>query len=190
MKKVLFLLLFLGLPACPLIGQTPVYKNVVFVDTAPSGACTNGEPARITITLGALYTCQNGTWGTIGVGSTITSSQHYIATGHPTIVCGPGAGTSPSVCFIEGNDEIGQIAITTGSSPANAGLIATITIQNTCPTKVYALIRGSNQNAATLTGNTHDYPDGFTAGTWTITANATGLSANTAYTWAYNAGCN
>lgn len=108
----------------------------------------------------------------------------------PTIVCGTGAGTSPSVCTITGNDRGGEIAVTTGTAPANAGTIATITLNKACPTKVYPVIRSSNANAASLSGNTHEYPSNFTASTWTITANATGLAATTAYTWVYVTKCN
>ncbi len=118
------------------------------------------------------------------------TAQHVISSGTPTIACGTGAGTSPTVCTVTGNDEAGQIAVTTGSAPAGSATIATITLHNACPTSVYAIVRGSNANAASLSGTTHEYPDNFTATTWTITANSTGLAASTAYTWAYIAKCN
>ncbi len=116
--------------------------------------------------------------------------RHYISSGTPTIACGTGAGTSPTVCSIAGNDEAGQISVTTGTAPANAAIIATVTLHNACPTSVYAVVRGSNANAAALSGTTREYPDNFTATTWTITSNTTGLAASTAYTWAYIARCN
>lgn len=112
------------------------------------------------------------------------------ASGTPTIACGTGAGTSPTVCSITGNDDAGQISVTTGTAPASSATIATITRANACPTTVYAVVRGSNAAAASLTGTTHEYPDGFTAGSWTLTSNTTGLTASTAYTWAYIAKCN
>ena len=119
-----------------------------------------------------------------------TVSGHFISSGTPTVACGTGAGTSPTVCSIAGNDEAGQISVTTGTSPANAAIIVTVTLANACPTSVYAVVRGSNAAAAMLSGTTHEYPDNFTATTWTITANATGLAASTAYRWAYIARCN
>ena len=44
--------------------------------------------------------------------------------------------------------------------------------------------------AAALSGTAHEYPDNFTATTWTLTSNTTGLAASTAYTWTYIARCN
>ena len=37
--------------------------------------------------------------------------------------------------------------------------------------------------------NSHDYPNGAKTTTWTMTSNATGLAATTAYKWSYHAGC-
>jgi len=68
MKKLLFL--FGLLATCPLIGraQAPAYQNVIFVGSAPTGACTNGSPAQIVISTGVLYTCQASTWAVAGGG--------------------------------------------------------------------------------------------------------------------------
>ncbi len=129
-----------------------------------------------------------GSASPIGTGN--ATWYHFISSGTPIIACGTGAGTSPSVCTVTGNDEAGQIAVTTGTAPANAAVIATITLHNACPTSVYAVVRGSNAAAASLSGTTHEYPDGFTASSWTLTSNSTGLAATTAYTWAYIAKCN
>ena len=67
MKKLLFLF---GLLVCPLFGraQVPAFQNVIFVSSAPSGACTNGSPAQIVISTGVLYTCQASTWAIVGGG--------------------------------------------------------------------------------------------------------------------------
>ena len=128
--------------------------------------------------------------GNVTDGKVTALAYHVKSSGVPTIACGTGAGTSPTVCSIAGNDEAGQISVTTGSAPASAAVIATVTLANTCPTTVYAVVRASNANAASLSGTSHEYPDTFTANTWTITANTNGLAATTAYTWAYIAKCN
>lgn len=128
--------------------------------------------------------------GSVTDGTKTVLAQHFKAAGTPSVVCGTGAGTSPTVCSIAGNDEAGQISVTTGSAPASAATIVTVTLANACPTSVYSVVRSSNANAAQLSGVTHAYPDNFTATTWTITSNATGLAATTAYTWAYIAKCN
>ena len=80
-------------------------------------------------------------------------------------------------------------ALTTGTAPANAALIATITTANACPTGIAPILRSANAAASSLTGNSHDYPNGTSATTWTVTSNATGLASTTAYKWNYHAGC-
>ena len=157
-----------------------------------AGGNPGGSPTQIQYQVNA--TTFGGVPGSSVSGSDVLfsgklSGTHFLSTGTPSIVCGPGAGTSPSVCTITGTDEAGQIAVTTGSSPTNAGLIATVTLGNACPTSVYAVVRSSNANSASLSGTSHEYPDGFSAGSWTLTANANGLAAATAYRWAYIAGC-
>lgn len=119
-------------------------------------------------------------------------AKHHIASGTPTIACGTGAGTSPTVCTITGNDEAGIISVTTGTSPASNAAIFTATLGNPCPTTVYPETKSGNANAASLTGNTHDFVNAstLTANTWQQYSNATGLSASTAYVWIYTARCN
>ena len=188
--------------AVNLTGTTPFslpYQSAAGVTSYLNGN-TATQPSFYTSTgTGAAAQAPTLT-SSVGTGSVVLAGSptgtgnvkwpHFIATGTPGVACGTGAGTAPSLCAIEGNDEAGQVSVTTGSAPASASVIATITLANACPTKVYAVIRGSNQNAAQLSGNTHDYPDSFTSTSWTITSNATGLTASTAYTWAYIARCN
>lgn len=66
MKKILFLLLLLALPAV-VVGQIPTSQNIIFVSTSPTGSCTNGAAVEIVISTGAIFTCQAGTWGEVGV---------------------------------------------------------------------------------------------------------------------------
>lgn len=154
-------------------GSYAIGTNIVI----PSGASGyTGFPGNV---VGSASPVGTGTW----------TAYHYKATGTPAIACGTGAGTSPAVCTITGNDEDGVINITTGSAPANAATIATITIANACPVGIAPIIRSANANSSSLTGNTHDYPTGTSTTQWTMTSNATGLAATTAYKWDYHAGC-
>lgn len=93
MKKLLFLLSICGFILClrPVNGQTPVYQNVVFVSSAPAGACTNGSPAQIVISTGVLYTCQAGTWGSVGGGGAAAPTV-TISTSGPVTVPSTGSG--------------------------------------------------------------------------------------------------
>lgn len=40
----------------------------VAVQVAPTGACANGSPPRMVVSTGIIYSCQAGTWGTVGSG--------------------------------------------------------------------------------------------------------------------------
>ena len=66
MKRWLLLLLLLVLPAA---AQTVGPGWVNYVTSAPSGACSNGEPLRSVIGLGTVYSCQSGTWAQVGGGA-------------------------------------------------------------------------------------------------------------------------
>jgi hypothetical protein len=182
--------------------------------SAPSGSCAAGSiytNGGATSTITTLYVCYPAnTWtaviaipgvtGYTGTGNVVLSATptgtgtatwgHFKASGTPTIACNTGAGASPSVCTITGNDEGGVINITTGSAPANSAIIATVTLGNACPTMAYPIIRSSNANASQLTGNSHDYPNNISASQWSFTSNSAGLSATTAYAWNYQVRCN
>jgi hypothetical protein len=43
--------------------------SIILVSTAPSGACSEGLPNRQVASTGVQYSCQNGTWGTVGTGA-------------------------------------------------------------------------------------------------------------------------
>lgn len=47
------------------LGNSPLQPVV----NAPSGLCTNGFPSQQVISTGAVYTCNNGTWGLINAGA-------------------------------------------------------------------------------------------------------------------------
>jgi hypothetical protein len=66
MRYLLFLF------ALPLFAQTNA--TIQYVTTAPSGSCSARANLRLRTPNGTLYTCQSGTWGTIGGGAgTVTS---------------------------------------------------------------------------------------------------------------------
>lgn len=67
MKKFIGVLLFFAWLGCHAQVSSP---SIVVVPAAPSGGCSNNLPDQQTVTVGALYSCQNGTWGQIsGSGS-------------------------------------------------------------------------------------------------------------------------
>jgi hypothetical protein len=111
-----------------------------------------------------------------------------LADGTTTIAAGTGAGTSPSVVTITGNDVCGIINITTGTSPAaGAATMATITFANAYANAPKAvLLTGGNALAAELAGKSM----GVTSITTTtfVFGSGTGaaaVAASTAYAWYY-----
>lgn len=44
----------------------PTNPSIVWVSTAPSGACTNGATLQAVISTGSLYSCQSLTWAAVG----------------------------------------------------------------------------------------------------------------------------
>lgn len=123
-------------------------------------------------------------------GTSLIKAPHIVTAGTPVIGCSTGAGTSPSVCTVTGNDEAGIINITTGTAPASSSTIFTMSMSTPCTTMVYPVTQASNLNAASLTGNTHTYAAGSSTTSWSMTSNATGLAASTAYAWTYVTRCN
>ncbi len=75
MKKLaLFLILFSG----KVFSQSTYWvPQVLYVASAPSGACAASPPIQIVISTGTAYTCNNGTWAAIASGGggtgTVTS---------------------------------------------------------------------------------------------------------------------
>ena len=62
MKKLLFLAALLLSITWTASAQLPVNNQVIYVPTAPSGACPAAPPIEIVISTGVVYTCDNGTW--------------------------------------------------------------------------------------------------------------------------------
>jgi len=65
MRKLLWLLLALPLGAF----AQPSNPSVRYVSVAPSGACSASPPVQVVISTGAIYTCNNGTWGAASSGT-------------------------------------------------------------------------------------------------------------------------
>lgn len=68
MKKLLSILFLLcvGASAQVIVGNF----GVKYVSSAPAGSCSQNEAMQIVMGSGVLYTCQLGTWGTVGGGAT------------------------------------------------------------------------------------------------------------------------
>jgi hypothetical protein len=63
----------------------PSNPTIIWVSSAPSGACTNGSALQAVVSTGALYSCQSSTWAAIsgggGGGDTITSPNGTLSIG-------------------------------------------------------------------------------------------------------------
>lgn len=49
--------------------------SIVIVASAPSGSCTQNLPDQQVVGLGTIYTCQSGTWTSLGGGGGAVSSS-------------------------------------------------------------------------------------------------------------------
>lgn len=98
----------------------------------------------------------------------------------PTIVAGPGAGTSPTVT-VTGNDIAGLISITVGASPATSSIVATISFSVTLSSVPKAIILTPSSGATGTTARMYVDQASTTASQFIIrdgtTAPQTGLSA-------------
>lgn len=116
-------------------------------------------------------------------------AAHFLSSGASTITAGAGAGTTPTIA-ISGNDEGGQVTLTTGTTPTASAVVATITLANACPAATYPTLSAAGANSAALTGTSNVWAVGATASTWTINAGSAALAASTAYTWNFTLSCN
>jgi len=92
MKKlsIVFILALFG-RVC--FGQVPVGNpSVLWVTSAPSGACTNGSQLQAVISTGTLYSCQSSTWAAIagGGGSVSLTSPNSTLSFSPSPITGTG----------------------------------------------------------------------------------------------------
>lgn len=105
-----------------------MYQNVIFVSSAPSGACTNGSPARIVILTGTLYTCQTGVWGVEGgsgggnIDGTVSATHLTIGTGPDTVGDSPATFASGLFTFPNNLTVQAHASMGVGSSIDGAGV--------------------------------------------------------------------
>jgi hypothetical protein len=105
----------------------------------------------------------------------------------PSIEAGVGAGTGPTVA-LGGNDVVGVITVTTGSSPTASAIVATVTFSAAfAATPKAILLTPAEPNAAALAGAAAVYEDlasrsmtGFK-----LKVLGTPLAATTTYQWNY-----
>ena len=67
MKYLSFLIL-----SAPLFAQPS--QHLIYVNSTPSGSCSNTSALQRVISTGAVYSCQSGTWAQVG-GATVTAAS-------------------------------------------------------------------------------------------------------------------
>lgn len=169
-------------PTAPTTNQWEIALNTAI--TTPWIYVPAGAPST-----GVLY----GTLTGSSVQQSFTTSPaltHVVGTAAaiPTIAPGTGSGTSPTVVTVQAasTDLSGYINITTGTSPTAAGPVATITFNIPYTIAPKCSIEGSNAAAMALTAaRPYIAPANTTTAHFVVTANATALTASTAYQWGY-----
>lgn len=107
-----------------------------------------------------------------------------------SIVAGTGAGTGPTVAFVAGSsDSRGVFTVTTGTAPATAATIVTITLANAfnTPTAVPFLVflQPFSSLTASLSAAQAVSWSWISSTSWKLNSNSSGLTASTAYSWQY-----
>jgi hypothetical protein len=64
MRKLLWFLLLVALPSTAQVNN----PSIISVSSAPSGSCSSGLPNQQVVSTGIQYSCQGGTWASIGSG--------------------------------------------------------------------------------------------------------------------------
>lgn len=108
-KLIKFIPLIFALAFCNgwLHGQVTQPPGVILVGTAPSGACTAGVQGQMVTSTGAIWTCQSGTWATVGGGGGSqtwpTTPGITVCTGTPCTAWGTSL-TAPSGAIVGTTD--------------------------------------------------------------------------------------
>jgi hypothetical protein len=168
-------------------------------NTAGGNLTLAGGPGTGTGTPGSLFFAVS-TPGTSGIAYqsltifvTLTSASFslanhlLLASGTPTIAAGTGAGTSPTVS-ISGSDQAGVITIVSGTLPASASTVATVTFAATFASAPRAVsLTPANSTAALLSGATMVYSDAANVSPtgFAITAGTSGLTGALTYKFNY-----
>lgn len=124
-----------------------------------------------------------------GAGQLITNGDmqavHHTSTAAPTIAAGAGAGTGPTVA-IAGTDQGFRVILTTGTTPAANGTIATITFGASwlvgAPATTWS---PGNAATASLAAAAQPFVSAISTTAITFTANTTALAASTQYIWRF-----
>lgn len=118
MKKFLAFLLFLF--TLPAWSQVVGNYNVQYVLTAPSGACAQSAVMQVVMGSGAVYTCQSGTWATVGGGGGSGTVTGVLGTANQ--ITSDGSSTTPTLSIPSTFVAPGTIRATTSlASGANGG---------------------------------------------------------------------
>jgi hypothetical protein len=136
--------------------QLPVNNQVIYVPSAPSGACPASPPIEVVISTGVIYSCDNGTWSVSPAG-TIANNTTGTAAG---LTAGSQLTLSaPSMAIA--NLATGP-AITQGGTPGTARYVYGVVARNTAGTIYTALsplaltttgpatVNGTNYNIVTF----------------------------------------
>lgn len=132
-----------------------------------------------------------GTWAaqiakadsTFKINAPVTAQKIYGNTAAPTIASGTGAGTSPTVQVVKGNDMAFTVSVSTGTSPAGSNAtIATITFSSAYTSTPSVVFAPTNSNSAQLSGVTGVFVTASTSNI-VIKGGSTGLTQTTSYTW-------
>lgn len=157
MRRLLWLLLLFP---CALRAQTVGPGFINYVNSAPSGSCSQGEAQRNVIGLGTIYSCQSGTWtqvgsaaaGTVTTSGSPASGQVATFSGAATITGSTLFTFSGSTLTIGGASNAGVIALggsTSGTATCTAPAVAgTSTNPITCSNVLAVPFSGVATNAA------------------------------------------
>lgn len=153
------------------------------ISAAPAWSAVTGTGTPV---LSASPTV-TGTWnmGAISMTGNVTSPRWVSSGTAPTIAVGAGAGTGATASILAGStNAVGQLTVTSGTVPAPATVVATVTFNGTvspAPRAVYLF----PVNATAALDTLQVFSSIPSTTTWTINAGATGLTASLAHTYFY-----
>ena len=174
----------------------PSNPSIIPVSTAPSGSCAQGLPNQQVSSTGAQYSCQNGVWGQLSMGSsgsfttisatTSSTSPKYIGSS-TAFSCTPGASSGTgATCVCETNHvcttSSGDLTITTGTS-TTTGTAATVVLYGSAQSSYpNCSVEAHTASAVSTVAYTLENSTGFTRYAFGAPA------ASTVYTLHYQCG--
>lgn len=121
----------------------------------------------------------------LDVANTTRSKTFINTSAAPGVVVGTGMGTSPSGISVVGGQNGFIYSFTTGTSPAAAATIFTVTYNATFPTGSFPVFSPGNTATAAAIGNGNIYIGSTTASTFVVSSVGS-LTASTAYVLYFN----